>query len=83
MITWDNKYSVKVAMIDEEHKKFIDIINKANYARKYDDSPRATSEILVEITAYALEHFKTEETHMINFKYYDFKSHKDEHDSFF
>ncbi len=29
MIEWDNKYSVNVAMIDEEHEKFIDIINKA------------------------------------------------------
>jgi hemerythrin-like metal-binding protein len=69
-------------MIDEEHKKFIDIINKATYVQQYDDSPRAISEVLVEMTAYALEHFNTEETYMINFKYYDYKSHKDEHNNF-
>ncbi len=82
MIKWDNKYSVNVSMIDEEHKKLIDIVDKATFLQKYDDSPRAISEILVEMTAYALEHFKTEETHMINFKYYDYKSHKDEHNNF-
>ena len=82
MIKWDNKYSVNVSMIDDGHKKLIDVVNEATFFQKYDDSPRAISEILVEITAYALEHFKTEETHMINFKYYDYKLHKDEHDSF-
>ncbi len=82
MIKWDDKYSVGISMIDEEHKKFIDIINKAAYVQQYDDSPRAISEMLVEITAYALTHFKTEETYMINFKYYDYKSHKDEHNNF-
>ncbi len=83
MIKWDNKYSVNVSMIDEEHKKLIDIINKATYVKKYVDSPRAISEMLVEITADELEHFKTEETYMKNYKYYDYKSHKDEHNNFF
>ena len=82
MIKWDNKYSVNVSMIDDGHKKLIDVVNEATFLQKYDDSPRAISEILVEMTAYALEHFKTEETHMINFKYYDYKSHKDEHNNF-
>ena len=29
MIEWNNKYSVGISIIDEEHKEFIDIINKA------------------------------------------------------
>ena len=84
MIKWDDKYSVGVSKIDEEHKKFIDIINiyKAIYVIPHDDRTRAISEILVEIIAYAEKHFKTEETYMINFKYYDYKSHKDEHNRF-
>ncbi len=82
MIKWDDKYSVGIPMIDEEHKKFIDIINKATQVKQHDDSPRAMSELLVEMTVYALEHFKTEENYMINFKYYDYKSHKDEHNNF-
>ncbi len=82
MLEWNNKYSVNVAMIDEEHKKLIDIVDKATFLQKYDDSPRAISEILVEMTTYAQEHFRTEETYMINFEYYDYKSHIDEHNNF-
>ena len=83
MIKWDNKYSVNVSMIDEGHKKFIDIINKATHVQKYDNKrPIAISEILIEINAYARKHFRTEETYMVNCKYCDFNSHKDEHNSF-
>ncbi|MHC4138589.1 MAG: bacteriohemerythrin [Planctomycetota bacterium] len=83
MIKWDNKYSVNVSMIDEEHKKFVDIINKATHAQKYNNKrPSAIAEILIEITTYALRHFRTEETYMRNCKYYDYKSHKDEHNRF-
>ena len=58
------------------------LLIKATYVKKYVDSPRAISEILVDMTAYELEHFKTEGTCMKNFEYYDCKSHKDEHDNF-
>ncbi len=82
MVKWDDKYSVGIPMIDEGHKKLMDIINKVISVKKCVDSPRAISEILVEMTAYARKHFYTEETHMINSKYYDYKSHKDEHNNF-
>ena len=82
MIKWDSKYSVNVSMIDEEHKKFIDIINKAADIQKYDNNSRAITEILIEMTTYAQEHFRTEETYMLNFEYYDYKSHIDEHNNF-
>ncbi len=82
MINWEDKYSVSVSVIDEEHKKFIDIINKAACVQKYDNDSRAITEILIEMTTYAREHFKTEETYMTNFEYSDYKSHKDEHNYF-
>jgi hemerythrin len=74
---------MNVSMIDEGHKKFIDIINKATHVQKYSNKrPIAISEILLEITAYARKHFRTEEAYMNDFKYYDYISHKDEHNSF-
>jgi len=82
MIKWDDKYSVNVSIIDEEHKKLIDIINETILAKEYNSNLRSISEILVEMTVYAKEHFKTEETYMSNFKYHDYKSHKDEHQNF-
>ncbi|MBS1259116.1 MAG: Bacteriohemerythrin [Candidatus Scalindua arabica] len=83
MIKWDNKNSENVSMIDEGHKKFIDIINKATHVQKSNTKrPIAISEILLEITEYARKHFRTEETYLIDCKYCDYKSHKDEHNSF-
>ena len=82
MIEWDEKYSVGVSVIDEEHKRFIDIINRATYIKKYHDSTQGMSEILSEMNVYAKEHFKTEEAYMLDFKYFDYKSHKDEHNNF-
>ena len=81
MIKWEDKYSVGISMIDEEHKKIIDIINNATYTQQH-NRQEDISGILTEMTVYALEHFETEENYMINFKYNDYKSHKDEHINF-
>ncbi len=37
MVKKDNKYSLNVTMIDDGHKKVIDIINKATHIQKYNN----------------------------------------------
>ncbi len=32
MIKWNDKYSVNISLIDEQHKKLFELINKANIA---------------------------------------------------
>ncbi len=39
MIEWDDKYSVNISIIDEDHKTFIDIINKAIVAKQHNNNP--------------------------------------------
>jgi hemerythrin len=46
MIKWDDKYSVGISMIDEEHKKLISIFNKAVSAKEHNDNPEEIKEIL-------------------------------------
>ncbi|ODS32506.1 MAG: Bacteriohemerythrin [Candidatus Scalindua rubra] len=58
MIGWDDKYSVNVSMIDDEHKKFIDIINKAIVAKQHDNNPKEVAGIIDEMLVYAHKHFK-------------------------
>jgi len=58
-----------VPIIDKDHKKFIDIINKVVIAKKNNDDPEGVKEVLREMTNCALTHFKTEETYMIEFNY--------------
>ena len=81
MIKWEDKYSVNVSIIDEQHKKLIDIINKAITAKQH-NNPEALSEILYDMTIYAQEHFKTEEAYMKEFEYPEYQSHKNEHTDF-
>ena len=83
MIKWDNKYSVNVSMIDEEHKEFIGIINKAILAKEHNDNPEEIREVLREMTNYALTHFKTEESYMKVFNYPECQDHKEEHRDFY
>ena len=83
MIEWDDKYSVGLSIIDEEHKKLIGILNKAIYAKQHNANSKELREVLKEITDYALKHFKTEETYMIDFNYTGYQDHRKEHRDFF
>jgi hemerythrin len=82
MIEWDDKYSVGISIIDEEHKKLFEILNKAIFAKEQNDNPEELREVLREMTNYALTHFKTEETYMKEFKYSEYQDHKEEHRHF-
>ncbi len=82
MIEWDDKYSVNVSLIDEEHKKFIDLINKVIFAKEHIKSFKKILEILNKMNEYAQKHFKTEETYMEKFGYSDYLFHKKEHQEF-
>jgi hemerythrin len=82
MIEWDDKYCVGISIIDEEHKEFIDIINKAIVTKENNDNPEGVKEVLREITNYVLTYFKTEEAYMIEFNYPEYQDHKEEHHDF-
>ena len=82
MIEWEEKYSVGIISIDEQHKKIIGIINRVIAAKEFDDNTEDIAEILNEMAVYSQDHFKTEETHMIEFKYPEYQYHKEEHIDF-
>lgn len=82
MIEWDDKYSVGISKIDDEHKQFIDIINKAIVTKEYNGDPEELKEVLHSITMYAIKHFTTEENYMIQFNYPEYQYHKEEHHDF-
>ena len=46
MIQWNDKYSVGISIIDEEHKKLIDITNMAIVAKKQNYNSEKTKEVL-------------------------------------
>ncbi len=82
MIEWDDKYSVNISIIDEEHKKLIGMINKVITAKQHSNNPEELLEILNEMIKFAHEHFENEEAYMIKFNYPEYQYHKEEHLAF-
>ena len=67
MIKWNDKYSVNISLIDEQHKKLFELINKANIVEKFSNNSKGIMGILDQMTEYALKHFETEEHYMKEF----------------
>ena len=83
MLEWEDKFSVNISIIDEEHKKLFFLLNKAIFAKEHNANPKEIEEVLNEMVNYALAHFATEETYMKEFNYPEYKYHKQEHKDFF
>lgn len=81
MVEWEDKYSVGIKKIDEEHKKLIGIINKAAVTNKL-KKIRGVLTVLDEMIDYAGNHFLTEETYMISFGFPEYLFHRNEHIGF-
>lgn len=79
MIEWNEEHSVGISIIDEEHKEFINIINRVIVVKQHDDNPGKIEKMLNELIDYARNHFRTEESYMIEFKYAEYQYHKEEH----
>lgn len=82
MIKWNEKYSVNISLIDEQHKKLFELINKANIVEELNNNTKDVLEILDEMTEYALKHFETEEHYMKEFNFPDYQAHRNEHIKF-
>jgi len=82
MIKWEEKYSVGLSIIDEEHKELIRIMNVAIKAKQHNDNIDEISKLLKQLTVYTLKHFSTEESYMVEFNYPEFQYHKEEHHDF-
>ncbi len=72
-----------ISEIDEEHKKLIDILNQAIFAKENNDNPEKIKQVLKEMSDYALTHFKTEETYMKKCNNAGYQNHKEEHRNFY
>lgn len=81
-IKWDASFSVGVKKLDEQHKQIIGIINKLIDARNSSVDSELISDALMEMRQYAYDHFETEEHLLTEYKYHDYKSHKEHHIEF-
>lgn len=78
---WDDKFSVNVAEIDEQHKKLFGMIS-IFYETLRDEKKAALGTLLNSMVDYTVYHFSTEEKYMDKFNYPGTESHKKEHKFF-
>ena len=78
MIERNKKFGMGISIIDEDHKKLRDIINKAIVAKKQNYNSGKTKEVLNKMVEYKHKHFSTEEAYMIKFKFSEYQLHRNE-----
>ncbi len=81
-IIWDQKYSVHIAEIDQQHQKFTAMLDMLFEAIEDGRSKSVLAGILRELVAYASYHFDIEEQLMIKHRYPELGAHQKEHEGF-
>lgn len=81
-IIWDQKYSVGIAEIDQQHQKFTAMLDMLFESVEAGRPKGVLTDILKELTAYAGYHFETEEQLMIKHRYPQLGAHQREHEAF-
>lgn len=82
LFEWDDKYSVGIKGIDDQHKKLFDIINDLNWAKTNKVGRSFISDILNRLVVYTIAHFSVEEELMTRHGYSNYAGHKTAHDKF-
>lgn len=79
---WNDKYSVNNAIIDDQHKRLLDILFKLERLvnRKKDASEMVA--LLSDMSDYAQQHFVSEERFMQSIGYPKLEAHKEEHSKY-
>ena len=80
-IKWDEKYSVHVKEIDNQHKDLFSLFNKLQNGMTTGTSKVELEQILTELIDNTVIHFATEEKLMQRFSYIGYIEHKRTHDN--
>ena len=78
-IQWKDEYSVGVALLDEQHKRMIEIINTLIDAPTADVGSKTVAETLKKMAEYSQAHFQEEELLFEEFGYPDAAAHAETH----
>ncbi len=76
---FDQSLKLDIAIIDQQHERFIGYINDTRDALERGDSKEEFLHILNQLMDYVLVHFSTEEQLMREFGYPELKAHRENH----
>ncbi len=82
MFTWQEKYSVRNAVIDEQHKGLFHAADELHAAMLRGAGRQVIGATLDALIDYTQTHFREEEQLMQKYKFPQYAQHKAEHDKF-
>lgn len=82
MRQWDDSLSVDVAVLDEQHRFLIALINKLGLALKLGRKLDVLEELTGQLANYAIVHFEAEEQLMRDCKFAGYEDHYAKHAEF-
>ena len=80
LMVWNEKMSVGIASIDEQHKKLVGMLNDLFDGVQAGKAAEVLGQVLDGLIAYTAAHFKFEEEHFTKTGYPATAAHKKEHD---
>lgn len=81
-LVWEDKYSVHIDEIDDQHKKMFEIINQLIEVINTNPDKKTITAIIGKIVAYKAEHFATEEKYFHQFNFEGTAEHEAAHHRF-
>lgn len=82
MVQWSDNLALNIDDIDQQHMKFLEIVNELLVAMRNKKSKEVQSEIIDQLISYAFYHFTKEERYLDESNYPEIKQHKLEHEKF-
>lgn len=79
LINWEDRYSVKVPHLDQQHRQLVDLINQLYDAMRVGKGQHEMASILDQLIDYTGKHFSSEEAYMRRQAYPDFLEHQASH----
>jgi len=80
LMTWNDKLSVGVRILDDDHKHLVDMVNKLFDGMRAGHAKAVLGPILDELVEYTKVHFAHEEDFFAKTQYPGASAHKAEHD---
>ena len=79
---WSHQDNLGIAAIDDDHRKFVGLINELHGAVRQGNGPELQGKILANLIIHVNSHFAAEEDLMRKWQYPMYREHKSEHHVF-
>jgi hemerythrin len=76
---WDSRFNVGVDTIDNDHRRFVELINELHRAVQCEKGEEVLGEILTKVSVHLTAHFAVEEELMQKCQYPGYQDHMAEH----